>query len=87
MSIEMSNFTSENLSNDEKRLFDRQLRLPGWNQAVLKKSTVLIVGVGGLGVEVAKNLAMVGVGHIILVDMDTIEYSNFNRQILFVGAP
>jgi len=83
----MSNFTSEILSEDEKKRFDRQFRLPGWNQELLKKSTVLLVGVGGLGVEVAKNLAMVGVGHLILVDLDTIEYSNLNRQILFIDAP
>jgi ubiquitin-activating enzyme E1 C len=66
---------------------DRQLRLPGWRQDILKQSTVLIAGIGGLGVEIAKNLAMVGVGHLILIDMDTIEYSNLNRQILFIGAP
>ncbi|MHA2365365.1 MAG: HesA/MoeB/ThiF family protein [Candidatus Hodarchaeales archaeon] len=87
MNADFSNFSSEVLSSEEKRLFDRQLRLPNWNQEVLKKSTVLIIGIGGLGVEVAKNLAMVGVGHLILVDMDTIEYSNLNRQILFIGAP
>ncbi len=83
----MSNFASNNLTQDEKRRFDRQFRLPGWNQELLKDSSVLIAGVGGLGVEVAKNLAMVGVGHLFLVDLDTVEYSNLNRQILFVGAP
>jgi molybdopterin/thiamine biosynthesis adenylyltransferase len=83
----VSNFTSKMFTDAEKRRFDRQLRLPGWKQETLKKSTVLIVGVGGLGVEVAKNLAMVGVGRLILVDLDTIEYSNLNRQVLFVGAP
>jgi molybdopterin/thiamine biosynthesis adenylyltransferase len=83
----VSNFTSKMFSDAEKRRFDRQLRLPGWKQETLKKSTVLIVGVGGLGVEVAKNLAMVGVGRLILVDLDTIEYSNLNRQVLFIGAP
>ena len=87
MSNDTDNFTSKVLSKAEKKLFDRQLRLPGWNQAILKNSSVLIAGVGGLGVEIAKNLAMVGVGHLVLVDMDTIEFSNFNRQILFVGAP
>ena len=83
----VSNFTSKMFTDAEKRRFDRQLRLPGWKQETLKKSTVLIVGVGGLGVEVAKNLAMVGVGRLILVDLDTIEYSNLNRQVLFIGAP
>ncbi|MFW9855263.1 MAG: ThiF family adenylyltransferase [Candidatus Thorarchaeota archaeon] len=82
-----SNFTSELLSDEEKRRFDRQFRLPGWNQELLKQSTVLLAGIGGLGVEIAKNLAMVGVGRLILVDLDTIEYSNLNRQVLFVGAP
>ncbi|MHA2224559.1 MAG: HesA/MoeB/ThiF family protein [Candidatus Hodarchaeales archaeon] len=83
----MSNFTSKILTTEEKRRFDRQFRLPGWRQEILKQSTVLIVGVGGLGVEVAKNLAMVGIGRLILVDLDTIEHSNLNRQILFIGAP
>ncbi|MFX0116989.1 MAG: ThiF family adenylyltransferase [Candidatus Hodarchaeota archaeon] len=81
-----SNFASEKLSLDEKKFFDRQMRLPGWNQETLKDSTVLIAGIGGLGCEVAKNLAMSGVGTLILVDLDRIEYSNLNRQILFVGA-
>jgi molybdopterin/thiamine biosynthesis adenylyltransferase len=83
----VSNFTSKMFTDAEKRRFDRQLRLPGWKQETLKKSSVLIVGVGGLGVEVAKNLAMAGVGRLILVDLDTIEYSNLNRQVLFIGAP
>ncbi|MHA1940128.1 MAG: HesA/MoeB/ThiF family protein [Candidatus Hodarchaeales archaeon] len=83
----MSNFTSKTLTKEEKRRFDRQFRLPGWNQEILKQSSVLIAGIGGLGVEIAKNLAMVGVGNLILVDLDTIEYSNLNRQILFIDAP
>ena len=45
-----------------------------------------MVGIGGLGCEIAKNLAMLGVGHIDLVDLDIIEHSNLNRQILFAGA-
>ncbi len=81
-----NNFFSDAMSDKETERMDRQLRLPGWNQAALKKSKVLIAGVGGLGTEIAKNLAMAGVGTIHLVDMDTIEYSNLNRQILFLDA-
>lgn len=81
-----TNFFSEKLSQEERKRLDRQLRLPGWNQEALKESTVLIAGVGGLGTEIAKNLAMAGVGTLHLVDMDTIEYSNLNRQILFIDA-
>ena len=81
-----SNFFSNTIAEKELRRLDRQLRLPGWNQETLKKSSVLIAGIGGLGTEIAKNLAMAGVGTIHLVDMDTIEHSNLSRQILFTDA-
>ncbi|MHA2403612.1 MAG: HesA/MoeB/ThiF family protein, partial [Candidatus Kariarchaeaceae archaeon] len=60
--------------------------LPGWNQVPLKDSIVLLAGIGGLGTEIAKNLAMAGVGTLHLIDMDTIEHSNLNRQILFLDG-
>ncbi len=63
--------------------FDRQERLSIWNQNIIEGSCVLIIGIGGTGGEVAKNLALLGIGKLILVDMDSIEYSNLNRQLLF----
>jgi sulfur carrier protein ThiS adenylyltransferase len=51
---------------------------------VLKKSTVGIAGLGGLGSAVAVALARIGVGRLVLVDFDVVEPSNLNRQQYFV---
>ena len=50
----------------------------------LKKMTVGIAGLGGLGSNAAVSLARAGIGKLILVDFDTVELSNLNRQAYFL---
>jgi molybdopterin/thiamine biosynthesis adenylyltransferase len=63
--------------------FSRQRLIDGWNQDVLAQATIVVAGVGALGNEVAKNLALAGVGRLILCDPDTIETTNLSRTVLF----
>src|SRR5215210_2962222 len=63
--------------------FDRLRGIPWWDQEKLDKAKVVVVGVGALGNEVLKNLALLGVGNIFIADLDNIEISNLSRSILF----
>lgn len=74
------------LSDQELFRYDRQITLQGFDidkQQVLKNSTALIIGLGGLGCAAAAYLAASGIGKLTLNDFDTISESNLNRQILY----
>jgi molybdopterin/thiamine biosynthesis adenylyltransferase len=67
----------------EHGVHDRQIRLSNWLQERLQNATIGIEGMGGLGGKIAKNLARLGVGRLVICDFDTVETSNLSRQDFF----
>lgn len=74
------------LTDDERNRYSRHLLLQQIGeegQEKLKRASALIVGVGGLGSPAAMYLAAAGIGRLGLVDFDTVDESNLQRQILY----
>lgn len=77
--------------NHLKRLLNRQSPFADQPQDssegiidyLLNECKILVIGAGGLGCELLKDLALMGIRDIHVIDMDTIELSNLNRQFLF----
>ncbi len=73
------------LNDYDLKRYDRQIILRGIGeegQNKLKNTRAFVAGCGGLGSPIAYYLAAAGFGHIVLVDMDVVDLSNLNRQIL-----
>jgi sulfur-carrier protein adenylyltransferase/sulfurtransferase len=82
------------LSKEEIQRYSRHLIMPEVGmegQLKLKQAKVLCIGTGGLGAPLGLYLAAAGVGRIGLVDFDTVDFTNLQRQVLFgtsdVGRP
>ena len=63
--------------------YSRLKLIPWWDQELLRKARVMVVGAGAIGNELLKNLALLGVGRLFIVDMDKIENSNLSRSVLY----
>ena len=77
------------LTNEEIRRYSRHLILPEVGlagQKRIRNASVLCIGAGGLGSPIAMYLAAAGVGKLGIVDFDTVDYSNLQRQILHTDA-
>jgi len=82
------------LTDEQLLRFSRQILLPDWDleaQERLARARVLMIGMGGLGCPATMSLARAGLGHLRIVDFDTVDESNLQRQMLFqtadVGQP
>lgn len=77
------------LTDHETLRYNRQIMLKSVDfdgQEKLKASRALIVGLGGLGCAASQYLASAGVGHLTLVDFDSVSLSNLQRQILHTDS-
>jgi sulfur-carrier protein adenylyltransferase/sulfurtransferase len=89
MAIAIEEVTLPKLSNEEISRYSRHLILPEVGmegQQKLKAARVLCVGTGGLGAPLALYLAAAGVGTLGLVDFDTVDASNLQRQVIHSTA-
>ena len=74
-------FTKKQIDRYSRQIILKKIGIIGQKQ--LLKSSVLIVGVGGLGSPIAIYLAALGIGNIGIIDKDIVETSNLSRQIIF----
>lgn len=85
MVLPKGNIMMSELTQRDRVRYQRQMLILGWGeegQRRVKKAKVFVAGAGGLGSPASIYLVVAGVGHLRIVDHDTPELSNLNRQIL-----
>ena len=63
--------------------YDTLRLISWWQQEKVARTKAMVVGAGALGNEILKNLALVGIGHILIIDFDIVEAANLTRSVLF----
>jgi molybdopterin/thiamine biosynthesis adenylyltransferase len=71
------------MAAEKEDRFHRFKLISWWDQERLRNAKVLVIGAGALGNELLKNLALLGVGNVLVADMDRIENSNLSRSVLY----
>lgn len=80
MSNEPLSLSSDDFKEDK---YSRLKLISWWEQDRLSNATIMVVGAGAIGNELIKNLALLGIGKILIIDMDSIEHTNLTRSVLF----
>lgn len=80
MSDDVINLSENDFVEDK---YSRFKLISWWEQERIRDASVMVVGAGALGNELIKNLSLLGIGKIIIVDMDLIENTNLTRSVLF----
>ena len=72
-----------NESDFQEDQYSRLKLIPWWDQDRLRNAKIMVVGAGAIGNELIKNLTLLGIGNILVFDMDKIENSNLTRSVLY----
>ena len=81
--IQKHNHNSDAIIIDDEDRYQRLRMIKWWDQNRIANAKVMVVGAGALGNEVLKNLALLGLGEIHVVDFDSVQPSNLSRSVLF----
>lgn len=81
--LAMENNLELESSDFEEDRYSRLRLIPWWDQDRLSNASIMVVGAGAIGNELIKNLALLGIGKILIYDMDSIENTNLTRSVLY----